>query len=358
MFPFWAMSFVLVTGGAGYIGSHVVAALLREGKRVIVIDSFLNSDESVIDALLNLAIGDDQLISYKVDLMDFEATLEVFSNHQIECVVHCAGLKAVGESWRDPLLYYEVNLLTTINLLKCMQLCSVNSLVYSSSATVYGNPQSGQLIDENYTQLNPTSPYGRTKLMNERIIMDCVKAGTLKTACILRYFNPVGADPSGLIGEAPRGIPNNLMPNICLAAYKQLTDGNNFQSTIKLKVYGGDYETLDGTAVRDYIHVADLAIGHLRAIEYTNTNAPGCHVFNLGTGSGYTVLQVINAFQRASGVELDYEIVERRQGDVPVLVADATKARKLLGFTPVRGLNEMCRDQWSWFMNHAKTDNV
>jgi UDP-glucose 4-epimerase len=330
---------VMVTGGAGYIGSHVAAVLLKHSKRVLIVDNFSNSHPAVIDRLHKLTNGSNVLECRRVDLMDYEQSRSVFEEFKVSSVIHLAGLKAVGVSVKEPVHYYHQNIGITCNLLRLMHEYRVSTLIHSSSATVYGHPSSSGPIDERAVG-KPTSPYGHSKLFIEQIISDAHRAGLLKKVCILRYFNPVGAHHSGLIGEGPVGVPNNLMPAIARAALGTLS--------FELCVFGGDYETVDGTGVRDYIHVMDLACGHLMALQYCHSRDRVLEVFNLGTGQGYSVKQVIDCFERVSGASIPYRVVGRRDGDVPVLVAAVDKARKQLGFSCHFDLVGMCLDQWRW----------
>jgi UDP-glucose 4-epimerase len=325
---------ILVTGGAGYIGSHTCIELLEAGHEVTVLDNFGNSKEESLHRVQKIA---GKPFSFrKLDLLDIKGVDKLFSSNAFDMVIHFAGLKAVGESVKMPLLYYENNVGGTINLLKCMASHNVKNIVFSSSATVYGQPEKVP-ITENFP-LSATNPYGRTKLIIEQILNDIYVADPEWNIAILRYFNPVGAHKSGLIGEDPKGVPNNLMPFIAQVAIGKLE---------KLSVYGSDYPTPDGTGIRDYIHVVDLAKGHVSAINRLSTK-PGMVTYNLGTGQGYSVLQMIKAFEKACGKKIPYEVVKRRPGDIAECFADCSKAEKELGWTAKKTLNDMCVDTWRW----------
>ncbi len=325
---------ILVTGGAGYIGSHTCVQLLENGYDIIVADNLINSSEESIRRVEK--ITGRQVPFFHVDLCDEGALDKIFDEYPIHAVIHFAGLKAVGESVRIPLRYYENNLVSTLNLLHCMEKHQVYQLVFSSSATVYGNPKSVPVCEDFPT--SATNPYGATKLFLERILTDFCNADSNRRFTLLRYFNPVGAHKSGLIGEDPGGIPNNLFPYITQVAIGKLP---------KLSVFGGDYPTPDGTGVRDYIHVEDLAAGHLAALEHLE-HQEGVQVYNLGTGTGYSVLDMVRAFERVNGVKVLYSITERRPGDIAVCYADASRAATELGWKAQRGLEEMCEDSWRW----------
>jgi UDP-glucose 4-epimerase len=321
---------ILVTGGAGYIGSHTCVALLEEGHTVIVADNLSNSKADTLDKVKK--ITNKEIKFYKVDVTDESAVNEIFSNHSIDGVIHFAGLKAVGESVQIPLAYYYNNLVSTMVLAKACQKFGVNRFVFSSSATVYGD-NSIPFI-ETLDLLPTTNPYGETKAMCERILTDIAKANPGFSVALLRYFNPVGAHESGLIGEAPNGIPNNLMPYVTQVAKGKLD---------KLRIFGSDYPTIDGTGVRDYIHVLDLAEGHVAALDNLTE---GTHIYNLGTGQGTSVLELVKAFEKANDIKVPYEIVERRPGDIASCYADASKAKRELGWIAKRDIIEMCRDAW------------
>ena len=328
---------VLVTGGAGYIGSHTVVELLTAGYEVVVVDNLCNANEESLRRVREIT-GKD-LVFYPYDVRDREKLEEIFSAHKIDWVIHFAGLKAVGESVQKPIEYYDNNLFSTLVLLETMKKFRVRNFVFSSSATVYGEPERLP-IDED-CRLSTTNPYGTTKLMQEQILKDLYHADHAWNIALLRYFNPVGAHPSGRIGEDPKGIPNNLMPYVAQVASGKLQ---------KIGVFGNDYPTPDGTGVRDYIHVVDLARGHVAAIK--SLKEPGVHIYNLGTGKGYSVLDMIHAFEKACGKKLPYEIKPRRAGDVPACYASSAKAEKELGWKAQYDLEDMCRDQWNWQKNN------
>ncbi|WP_058486971.1 UDP-glucose 4-epimerase GalE [Defluviitalea phaphyphila] len=321
---------ILVTGGAGYIGSHTSVSLLEAGHNIIIADNFSNSKPEAIENIKKITKRD--LIFYEIDVTNEKSVDEIFSKHKIDGVIHFAGFKAVGESVSKPLEYYYNNLVSTIVLSKACLKYKVNKFVFSSSATVYGDNKVPFL--EDMELLPTTNPYGETKAISERILTDTAKANPDFAVSILRYFNPVGAHHSGLIGESPRGIPNNLMPYITKVAKGELE---------KLRVFGNDYPTIDGTGVRDYIHVMDLAEGHVAAIEKLDK---GVHIYNLGTGRGTSVLQLVEAFEKVNGIKIPYEIVQRRPGDIAECYADASKAKKELGWTAKRNIEDMVRDAW------------
>jgi UDP-glucose 4-epimerase len=326
---------ILVTGGLGYIGSHTCAALAQAGYRLVIVDNLCNSKPSVLERIRELVPG--AAIEFRrADLRDRAALEAVFAAHAIDAVVHFAGLKAVGESVEKPLLYWDNNVGGTIALLEAMQQHGVRKIVFSSSATVYGEPERLPLAEDH--PLRPQSPYGRTKLAIEQLLAD--QSGSDPDFChaSLRYFNPIGAHPSGRIGEDPRGVPNNLFPFVTQIAIGRLP---------KLRVFGNDYATPDGTGVRDYIHVMDLAAGHVAALRYLDER-PRSITVNLGTGSGYSVLQVVHAFERIAGKAVPLEVVARRPGDVAICYADASLAARELGWHARLGLEDMCRDAWRW----------
>lgn len=327
---------ILLTGGSGYIGSHTAALLARAGNHVVLYDNLCNSHADVVTRL-NRIVG-HSLVLVQGDVRDADLLERTLQERRIEAVVHFAGLKAVGESVAHPLAYYDNNVTGTLCLLWAMQRCGVRTLVFSSSATVYGHPHYLPLDERHPT--SAVNPYGRSKLHAEEMLSDLAASdGDWRIAC-MRYFNPVGAHESGLIGEDPSGVPNNLMPYIA-----QVAAGHRD----RLSVYGGDYDTPDGTGVRDFVHVADLADGHLAALNYLGrSEGAGWHAFNLGTGQGYSVLEVVRAFERASGREVPYEIVARRTGDVAYSYASPDKARLILGWQARRGLDEMCASAWRW----------
>jgi UDP-glucose 4-epimerase len=321
---------ILVTGGAGYIGSHTCVSLLQAGHRVIVADHLGNSESAVIATIEQLA--QLEIDFYPVDVSHAESLSTIFERHGIDGVIHFAGWKAVGESVHDPLKYYHNNLLSTIQLAQACVKWKVRKFVFSSSATVYGDQESPLRED---AELRPTTnPYGETKAISERILRDTQRANPEMAIAILRYFNPVGAHESGAMGEAPQGVPNNLMPYLTRVATGQLE---------KLRIFGNDYPTIDGTGVRDYIHVMDLAEGHVAALHHLEQ---GVHVYNLGTGKGTSVLQLLRAFEETNQIQVPYEIVSRRAGDIATCYADATKAERELGWRTQRTIADMCRDAW------------
>lgn len=334
---------ILVTGGAGFIGSHTNVELLEAGHEVIVFDNFSNSERSVLERVEKIAGKAVELV--EGDLLNPEDLSSVFRNHSIDGVIHFAALKAVGESVAYPLRYYRNNITGTVNLLDCMVEHQVNTFVFSSSATVYGEPSQVPITEDE--SIKATNPYGQTKAMMEQILLDLAASRPEMKLGILRYFNPVGAHASGLIGEAPTGVPNNLVPFIA-----QVATGMREQ----VSVFGNDYPTPDGTGVRDYIHVVDLAKAHLATLNYlTGDNSPGEPlIVNLGTGNGYSVLEVIKAFEKASGKTVPYQIVDRRPGDIPTCYAEGTKAKELLGWEAKLDLDAMCQDTWRW-MQHSET---
>jgi len=335
---------ILVTGGLGFIGSHTVVELLDAGYEVVVIDNLSNSNIDVIDKIK--AITGKDIIFYQKDVCDLDALEDIFSNHKIDAVIHFAGFKAVGESVREPIMYYENNLVSTLHLCKKMLEHECYNLVFSSSATVYGDPEVLP-ITEDCKVGGTTNPYGTTKLMIERMLKDICVANEKFTPIVLRYFNPIGAHKSGLIGENPNGIPNNLMPYIVRVADRQLEI---------LSVFGNDYDTHDGTGVRDYIHVVDLAKGHLKAIEKA-LKSEGIHYYNLGTGTGYSVLDLVEKFKQVNGVDVPYKIVERRPGDIAACYADPTKALEELGWKAEFGLEDMMRDSYNYILVKKKNDS-
>jgi UDP-glucose 4-epimerase len=325
---------ILVTGGAGFIGSHTCVELLNAGYEIIVVDNLINSKEESLKRVKE--ITGKTLEFYKADLLDKEALRAVFAKAKINAVIHFAGLKAVGESVQIPLRYYHNNITGTLMLCEVMKEYEVKNIVFSSSATVYGDPHSVPITED--FPLSATNPYGRTKLMIEDILRDLHVSDNLMNIAILRYFNPVGSHKSGLIGESPNDIPNNLMPYISQVAVGKLS---------MLNVFGGDYPTPDGTGVRDYIHVVDLATGHLAALKKLDTK-PGIVTYNLGTGKGYSVLEMVKAFEKASGKNIPYRITDRRPGDIAACYADPSKAKRELGWSAVRDIEEMCADTWRW----------
>ncbi len=325
---------ILVTGGAGYIGSHTCIELIEAGYEVVIVDNLCNSCELAVKRIEE--ITGKKVRFYAVDIADKERMNEIFEKESIHSVIHFAGLKAVGESVEKPLRYYSNNITGTLVLLEVMSDHNVKDIVFSSSATVYGNPKTVP-IKENFS-LSATNPYGRTKLMIEEILQDLYVSDNEWNIILLRYFNPIGAHKSGLLGEDPKGIPNNLLPYIAQVAVGKLE---------ALGVFGDDYDTVDGTGVRDYIHVVDLAKGHVKAIKRLEDKA-GVSIYNLGTGNGYSVLQVLHAFEKACGKELKYIIKPRRAGDIATCYADPSKAKEELGWEATRGIDEMCEDSWRW----------
>ena len=325
---------VLVTGGAGYIGSHTVVELLKAGQEVVIVDNYSNSKPEVLNRIAT--ITGKAPTFYEVDVLDREALDAVFAKEEIDSVIHFAGYKAVGESVAKPIEYYHNNITSSLVLCDVMRSHGVKKIVFSSSATVYGMNNVSPLTEDLPT--SATNPYGYTKVMIEQILQDVAFADSEWSIALLRYFNPIGAHESGLIGEDPTGIPNNLMPYITQVAVGKLP---------RLSIFGDDYDTPDGTGVRDYIHVVDLALGHIKALEkIKETNGVG--IYNLGTGIGYSVLDLTYNFQMATGVEIPYTIIARRPGDVATCYADATKAKEELGWTARKTLADMCRDSWNW----------
>jgi UDP-glucose 4-epimerase len=328
---------VLVTGGAGYIGSHTCVELLNNGYNIVVMDNYSNSSPEVLELVEKLT--NKTFPVYDCDMLDYDGFEKIFEENKIDAVIHFAGLKAVGESVSKPLEYYHNNLNGTINLLRLMKKHNVRKLVFSSSATVYGMNNKAPFNED--MPLSTTNPYGTTKLMIENILRDICFADKSWKVALLRYFNPIGAHKSGLIGENPNGIPNNLMPYIMKVAVGKLEC---------LSVYGNDYPTPDGTGVRDYIHVCDLANGHIKALEKLES-IEGAQAYNLGTGRGSSVLDVVHAFEKASGKKVNYKIAPRRPGDIAECYADVTKAKKELGWEAKYNLDDMCRDSWNFIKN-------
>ena len=326
---------ILVTGGAGYIGSHTCVELLEAGYEVVVVDNLYNASPKAIERVEE--ITGKKVTFYEADLLDKESLEKIFANHDIDAVIHFAGYKAVGESVQKPIEYYHNNMTGTLILCDVMRNHGVKNIVFSSSATVYGDP--AQIpITENCPKGQPTNPYGWTKSMLEQVLTDIHTSDPEWNVILLRYFNPIGAHKSGIIGEDPKGIPNNLVPYIAQVAVGKRA---------ALGVFGNDYDTPDGTGVRDYIHVVDLAAGHVKAIEKIKQN-PGVEVYNLGTGNGYSVLQVVEAFGKACGHPIPYEIKPRREGDIATCYCDPQKAKEDLGWTAKYGVDEMCQDTWRW----------
>ena len=329
---------VLVTGGSGYIGSHTVVELLKEKYEVVIVDDLSNAKEDVIDRIET--ITGIRPVFYKTDCCSKADLRQVFSRHPIDAVIHFAGCKAVGESVSKPLAYYRNNIDSTLTLLEVMEEFGCNKFVFSSSATVYG-PENPYPYKEEMPAIQSSSPYGWSKVMNERILTDYVTAHPDFCAILLRYFNPIGSHDSGLLGDDPNGIPNNLMPYIGRVAAGRLE---------RLTVFGGDYPTPDGTCQRDYLHVVDLAVGHLKALEYAASHA-GVEAINLGTGNGVSVLELIHAFENANGIKLNYVIGPRRHGDLPAFWADSAKAQDLLGWQATHSVEDMCRSAWQFAKN-------
>lgn len=326
---------ILITGGAGFIGSHTAVELLEAGQEIVIADNYINSSPRALDRIRE--ITGKSFRFYEVDLCDRAALEQVFrENPDIDSAIHFAGLKAVGESVAQPVRYYRNNLLSTLNLVELMSKYNAKRIVFSSSATVYGMPKTVPIRED--FPLSTTNPYGETKLMIERILKDTWVADNAWSVSVLRYFNPIGAHASGLIGENPRGIPNNLLPYVAKVAAGQLP---------YLSVFGGDYDTKDGTGVRDYIHVVDLARAHLKALERA-AKVTGVEYFNIGTGTGYSVLDIVHAYEKASGLKVPYKIVDRRPGDIATCYADPTKAREVLGWKAEYNIEDMCRDLANW----------
>ncbi len=338
------MGKILVTGGAGYIGSHTVVELIDNGYDVVVVDNLSNSSKESLSRVEKITGA--QVKFYENDIADMDAMDKIFVENDIDAVIHFAGLKAVGESVEKPLEYYKNNISGTLNMCEVMRKHGVKNIIFSSSATVYGDPEKVPITEECPKGVC-TNPYGWTKSMLEQILMDFNVADSEWNVILLRYFNPIGAHKSGMIGEDPNGIPNNLMPYITKVATKQLE---------KLNVFGDDYPTPDGTGVRDYIHVVDLAKGHVKALEKIVEN-PGVKIYNLGTGKGYSVLEVVKNFEEASGVEIPYVIAPRRAGDIAECYADASLAKEELGWEAEFGIKEMCADSWNWQKNNPSGYN-
>lgn len=330
---------ILVTGGTGFIGSHTVVELLETGHDVVIVDNLSNSNACVLNRIFEITGKNVEF--YNIDIRNYDDMNEVFKNHVFDCCIHFAGLKAVGESVLNPILYYDNNVVGTLNLLKIMNKYNCKNIIFSSSATVYGVPEK-MPITEDCKIGEGTNPYGYTKIMIEQILSDLYKSNNRWNIVLLRYFNPVGAHKSSKIGENPNGIPNNLMPYITQVAVGKREC---------LNIFGNDYETPDGTCVRDYIHVVDLARGHVCALKNIIENK-GLNIYNLGTGNGCSVLDVVKTFERVSGVKLPYKFVPRRDGDVVINYADATKAKNELGWVAENNLEDMCLDSWNWQKNN------
>ena len=329
------MANILVTGGAGFIGSHTCVELLEAGHSIVVVDNFSNSKPEALKRIKKITGKDFKF--YQLDILDLEALDKVFKENKIDAVIHFAGLKAVGESVQKPVEYYHNNITGTLMLIKAMRENGCKKIVFSSSATVYGVNNPVPYVETMPTN-SSTNPYGYTKVMIEQILKDVCVADGEWAVSLLRYFNPIGAHKSGLLGEDPNGIPNNLFPYIAQVAVGKRE---------YLGVFGNDYDTPDGTGVRDYIHVVDLAKGHVAAVKYV-VSGLGCEVFNLGTGIGYSVLDMVHAFEKANGVKVPYQIVGRRPGDLPTCYADSAKSERVLGWKAEKNLEDMCRDSWNW----------
>lgn len=327
---------ILLPGGAGYIGSHTAVELLNSGKEIIIIDNFSNSKPEVLDKIKKITGKDFKF--YEMDYSDKESLEKVFTENKIEAVLNFAGFKAVGESVQKPLEYYTNNISGALVLLDVMRKYNCKKFIFSSSATVYGDPATMPITEE-FPTGGTTNPYGTTKLFIEQILQDLYKSDNTWDICILRYFNPVGAHESGLIGEEPQGIPNNLMPYVARVAAGILPE---------LSVFGNDYNTPDGTGVRDYIHVVDLAKGHVKALEKLEKENEGLYIYNLGTGTGYSVLDMVKAFEQATGKEVKYKIASRRSGDIAICYADPSKAKQELGWVAEKNLEDMCKDSWHY----------
>ena len=327
---------ILLPGGAGYIGSHTAVELLKAGKEIVIIDNFSNSKPEVLDKIKQ--ITGKEFKFYELDYLNREKLEKVFEENKIEAVLNFAGYKAVGESVQKPIEYYTNNISGCLVLLDVMRKYGVKKFIFSSSATVYGDPEKVPITEESKTG-GTTNPYGTTKLFIEQILKDIYVSDNTWDICILRYFNPVGAHESGLIGEEPKGIPNNLMPYVVRVASGQLKE---------LSVFGNDYNTPDGTGVRDYIHVVDLAKGHVAALEKLDKEQNGMYIYNLGTGTGYSVLDMVKAFEKSTGKKVPYKIAPRRQGDIATCYAEPKKAKEELGWTATKTLEDMCKDSWNY----------
>ena len=333
---------IMLPGGAGYIGSHTAVELLNAGKEIVIVDNFSNSKESVLENIKKITGKDFKF--YKLDYLDREALETVFKENKIEAVLNFAGYKAVGESVEKPLEYYHNNVTGCLVLLETMKKFNVKKFIFSSSATVYGEPEKIPITEECKTG-GTTNPYGTSKLFIEQILKDLYKSDNTWDICILRYFNPVGSHESGLIGEEPKGVPNNLMPYIARVAAGTLKE---------LSIFGDDYNTKDGTGVRDYIHVVDLAKGHVRALNKLDKEKQGLFIYNLGTGKGYSVLDMVKAFEKATGKKVPYKIAKRRAGDIATCYADPKKAKEELGWFATKTLEDMCKDSW----NYIEKNNI
>ncbi|MCI8383979.1 MAG: UDP-glucose 4-epimerase GalE [Clostridia bacterium] len=333
---------ILLPGGAGYIGSHTAIELLEEGKEIIIIDNFSNSSPKVLESIRKITGKDFKF--YEMDYLDQEKLEKVFQENNIEAVINFAGFKAVGESIQKPIEYYSNNISGALGVLDTMRKYNCKKFIFSSSATVYGEPERIPLTEECRTG-GTTNPYGTSKLFIEQILKDIYRSDNTWDICILRYFNPVGAHKSGLIGEEPQGIPNNLMPYVVRVASGELQE---------LSVFGNDYDTPDGTGVRDYIHVVDLAKGHVKAFEKIEQEGKGLYIYNLGTGTGYSVLDMVKAFEKTTGRKVAYKIAPRRAGDIATCYADPKKAKEELGWVATKTLEDMCLDSWNYIENQSK----
>ena len=332
---------ILLPGGAGYIGSHTAVELLNAGKEIVIIDNFSNSKKEVLDKIRKITGKDFKF--YEMDYLDKEKLDKVFEENEIDAVLNFAGYKAVGESIQQPIEYYKNNISGCLELLETMKKHGVKKFIFSSSATVYGDPETIPITEECKTG-GTTNPYGTSKLFIEQILKDVYKSDNTWDICILRYFNPVGAHESGLIGEEPQGIPNNLMPYVARVAAGQLKE---------LSVYGNDYDTKDGTGVRDYIHVVDLAKGHVAALKKLDKENKGLFIYNLGTGKGYSVLDMVKGFEKATGKKVPYKIAPRREGDIATCYADPKKAKEELGWEAEKDINDMCKDSWEYIQKNS-----
>ena len=332
---------ILLPGGAGYMGSHTAVELLNAGKEIVIIDNFSNSKKEVLDKIRKITGKDFKF--YEMDYLDKEKLDKVFEENEIDAVLNFAGYKAVGESIQKPIEYYKNNISGCLELLETMKKHGVKKFIFSSSATVYGDPETIPITEECKTG-GTTNPYGTSKLFIEQILKDVYKSDNTWDICILRYFNPVGAHESGLIGEEPQGIPNNLMPYVARVAAGQLKE---------LSVYGNDYDTKDGTGVRDYIHVVDLAKGHVAALKKLDKENKGLFIYNLGTGKGYSVLDMVKGFEKATGKKVPYKIAPRRAGDIATCYADPKKAKEELGWEAEKDINDMCKDSWKYIQKNS-----
>ncbi len=332
---------ILLPGGAGFIGSHTAIELLEQGKEIVIVDNFLNSNAKVLESIQKITGKDFKF--YEIDYKNREELEKVFKENDIEAVINFAGFKAVGESVQKPIEYYDNNISGALVLLDTMRKYGCKKFIFSSSATVYGEPERIPLTEDCRVG-GTTNPYGNTKLFIEQILKDIYRSDNTWDICILRYFNPVGAHESGFIGEEPQGIPNNLMPYIARVANGQLKE---------LSVFGDDYNTPDGTGVRDYIHVVDLAKGHLKALDKIEQEGQGLSIYNLGTGTGYSVLDMVKAFEKATGKKVPYQIAPRRSGDIATCYADPQKAKKELGWEATKTLEDMCRDSWNYIVRQG-----